>query len=237
MSSRAARAGQLDRTRSVGDFCLSGVMHLTTALEELTGAELLDHADEVARTQRECEVQVLRIAVQVAVLNNPDTLDPEVSALPGRERVRRFVNPACPTSRSSRRPRSVPGWASRRGPRNSPMADALDLMIRLPQLWRRVRGPRGQGAVPHRPAPVARRTRDLSADQASYVDERAAESADGRIPWSRFEDLVTGLVVASDPEAAAQREQRQRRPSGRQPHSFHRGRDARLLHPRLRSRS
>ena len=54
---------------------------------------------------------------------------------------------------------------------------------------------------------VARRTRDLSTDQASYVDERVAESADGRIPWSRFEDLVTGLVVASDPEAASRREQ------------------------------
>ena len=65
-------------------------MHLTATLEELTEAELLDHGDEVARTQRECEAQVLRIAVQVAILNNPDTLDPEVSKLPGRERVRRF---------------------------------------------------------------------------------------------------------------------------------------------------
>jgi hypothetical protein len=57
-------------------------MHLTAALEELTEAELLDHADEVARMQRECEVQVLRIAVQVAVINNPDTLDPAVTTLP-----------------------------------------------------------------------------------------------------------------------------------------------------------
>jgi hypothetical protein len=54
---------------------------------------------------------------------------------------------------------------------------------------------------------VARRTRDLTVDQAAYVDERSAESADGRIPWSRFEDLVTGLIAASDPEAAAKREQ------------------------------
>src|SRR5690349_20679308 len=61
-------------TPSVGPSCLSGVMHLTAALEELTEAELLDHADEVARTQRECEAQVLRIAAQVAILNNPDAL-------------------------------------------------------------------------------------------------------------------------------------------------------------------
>ena len=61
-------------------------MHLTTALDELTEAALLDHADEVSRTQRECEAQVLRAAVQLAVLNNPETLDPEISRLPGRER-------------------------------------------------------------------------------------------------------------------------------------------------------
>ena len=38
-------------------------MHLTTNLEELTEAELLDHADEVSRMQREAEAQVLRITL------------------------------------------------------------------------------------------------------------------------------------------------------------------------------
>ena len=178
-------------------------MHLTTALEELTGAELLDHADEVARTQRECEVQVLRIAVQVAVLNNPDTLDPEVSALPGRERVRRFGGVGTPdvaefaaTALGARLGISS-GSALADGRRARPDDPAAAAVASR-------RGPRGQRRSYARF--VARRTRDLSADQASYVDERAAEPADGRIPWSRFEDLVTGLVVASDPEAAAQRE-------------------------------
>lgn len=54
---------------------------------------------------------------------------------------------------------------------------------------------------------VARRTRDLPVDRAAYVDDRIAEPADGRIPRTRFEDLLTGLIVASDPEAAARREQ------------------------------
>jgi hypothetical protein len=54
-------------------------MHLTTDLTGLTGAALLDHAEEVARTQRECEVQVLRIAVQHAIINNPDSLDPDLT--------------------------------------------------------------------------------------------------------------------------------------------------------------
>lgn len=65
-------------------------MHLMTAVGELTEAELLDHADEVSRMQRECEAQIVRIAVQHAILNNPETLDPEISKLPGRERARRF---------------------------------------------------------------------------------------------------------------------------------------------------
>jgi hypothetical protein len=71
-------------------------------------------------------------------------------------------------------------------------------VIRLPQLWRRVETLEVKASYARF---VARRTRDLTVDQAAYVDERSAESADGRIPWSRFEDLVTGLIVASDPEA------------------------------------
>jgi hypothetical protein len=56
---------------------------------------------------------------------------------------------------------------------------------------------------------VARRTRDLTLEQAAYVDSRVVESADGRIPWTRFEGLVTGAIAASDPEAAAAREEEQ----------------------------
>ncbi len=58
---------------------------------------------------------------------------------------------------------------------------------------------------------VARKTRDLSQEQADYVDERVVESADGRISWSRFETLVEGAVKAADPDAAAEREEAERR--------------------------
>jgi hypothetical protein len=53
---------------------------------------------------------------------------------------------------------------------------------------------------------VARRTRDLAIEQAAYVDSRVVESADGRVPWSRFEELVEAAVKAADPVAAAERE-------------------------------
>ncbi len=67
------------------------------------------------------------------------------------------------------------------GSAHSLMADALDLMMRLPQLWRRVEALEVKEFYARF---VVRRTRDVSVEQASYVDERSAESADGRIPWA-----------------------------------------------------
>ena len=107
-------------------------MHLTTALDELTEADLLDHADEVSRQQRECEAQVLRIAVQQAILNGPDTLDPEVSRLPGRERTRRFGGVGTPDVAEFAAAALGARLQISTGSAHSLMADALDLMIRLP---------------------------------------------------------------------------------------------------------
>ena len=183
-------------------------MHLIPALDELAEAELLDHAESVARTQRECEAQVLRIAVQHAVVNNADRLDPELTRLPGRERARRFgglgtpeVAEFCCADLGARL--GITSWSA-----FSLMADALDLVIRLPQLWRRVEALEVRVSYARF---VARRTRDLTIEQAAYVDSRVAEAADGRIPWTRFEELVLGAIAASDPEAAAEREEAQAR--------------------------
>jgi hypothetical protein len=183
-------------------------MDLTADLTELTEGDLLDHAEVVARTQRECEVQTLRIAVQHAVTNNPERLDPALTKLPGRERARRFggvgtpdVAEFCCAELGARL--GITSWSA-----FSLMADALDLAIRLPRLWRRVEALEVRASYARF---VARRTRDLTVEQAAYVDARVAESADGRIPWSRFEALVLGAVAASDPEAAAAREEEQAR--------------------------
>lgn len=179
-------------------------MDLTIALDELTEAELLDHADEVSRMQRECEAQVLRIAVQHAILSNPETLDPDVTRLPGRERARRFGGVGTPDVAEFAAAALGARLGISSGSAHSLMADALDLVIRLPQVWRRVEALEVKASYARF---VARRTRDLTVEQASYVDERVAEAADGRIPWTRFEDLVTGVIAASDPEEAARREQ------------------------------
>ncbi len=123
-------------------------MHLTTALDELTEADLLDHADEVSRTQRECEAQVLRIAVQVAILNNPETLDPGISKLPGRERTRRFGGVGTPDVTEFAAAALGGRLGISTGSAHSLMADALDLAIRLPQLWRRVEALEVKGPTP-----------------------------------------------------------------------------------------
>jgi hypothetical protein len=178
-------------------------MEATRAIEEMSGSELLDHVDVLASTQRRCEVEILRAAVQHAVINNPETLDPEITRLPGRERATRFggvgteqVAEFASAELGARL--GISAWSA-----HSLMADALDLVIRLPRLWARVEALEVKACYARF---VARRTRDLTIEQAGHVDERVVESADGRIPWSRFEDLVAAAIIASDPWAAAVRE-------------------------------
>jgi hypothetical protein len=79
----------------------------------------------------------------------------------------------------------------------------LDLHFRLPGLGARVLALEVRAGHARY---VARKTRDLTADQAAEVDAAVAEVADGRLHWSRFEDVVAAAIVAADPEAARRRE-------------------------------
>ena len=76
------------------------------------------------------------------------------------------------------------------------IADAQDLHHRHPRLWERVQAGEVRASYARH---VVTRTRDLSVEQAAYVDAGVAESADGRIAWSRFEALVEGKVAAIGP--------------------------------------
>ncbi len=178
-------------------------MEAVRSIEEMSGSELLDHVDDLATTQRRCEVGILRAALQHAVINNPDTLDPQLAKLPGRVRARRFggvgteaVAEFASAELGARL--GVSPWTA-----HSLMADALDLVIRLPRLWARVESLEVKVSYARY---VARRTRDLNLEQAAHVDERVVESADGRIPWSRFEELVAAAIVAADRWSAMRRE-------------------------------
>ena len=85
------------------------------------------------------------------------------------------------------------------------MADSLDLHHRHRQLWARVEA--GEVKASYARFVVAK-TRNLTPDQAAYVDAAVAESADGRIPWSRFEALVEAKIAAADPETARAKEEK-----------------------------
>ncbi len=174
----------------------------------MSGAELLDHVDQLARTQRECEVGILLAARQHAVLNNAETVDPWQAKIPGGQRARRFGGEGTPEVAEF----SPATLAARLGVSTSAgrelMADALDLCHRLPQLWERVQALEVRCSYARF---VARKTRDLTREQAAYVDERVVESADGRLPWSRFEVLVEASVKAADPVAAAEAEEAEHR--------------------------
>jgi hypothetical protein len=190
-------------------------------LEDLAGGALLDHVADLAALQRRCEVQILAAAVQHAYLNDEHALDHATShvldhatshvldhagpSTPGRERARQLGGAGTPVVAEF----AAAELAGRLGCSTVSagllMADGLDLCHRLPGLWRRVQ--EGQVRV-YLARLVARRTRELSPEQAGYVDERVSEYADGRLTYTRFERLLEGAVAAADVEAARLREQR-----------------------------
>ncbi len=178
------------------------------ALEELSGAEVLDLADACAETVRQAEAELLRVAYQWAVLHDPDRLDPAEAAKPGRERSRRFGGEgAAPVAEFA---------AAELGARigrttyaaGQLIADAQDLRHRHPELWARVEAGEVRASYARH---VCSKTRDLSVAEAMHVDAEVAESADGRLPWTRFEALVEGKVAAAAPALARAREEKSRR--------------------------
>ena len=175
------------------------------AVEDISGSELLDHVGDLAATLHRCEVEILRAAVQHAYLRNADSLDPGESAKPGRERARRIGGEGTPEVTEF----AAAELGARIGKSTISasllMADGLDLVHRLPQLWRGVES--GEVRV-YLARLVARKTRDLTPEHAAYVDERVARYADGRLNWTRFQALVEGAVAASDPDATAERERK-----------------------------
>ena len=168
---------------------------------------LLAFAGDCAETARRAEVDLLRAAYQWAVLHAPERLDPVESAKPGREQARQWGGPGTPQvtefaaaalgARIGRSP-----WAARQL-----IADALDLHHRHPQLWARVQAGEVRASYARH---VVAKTRDLQPDEAAHVDAGVVESADGRIPWTRFEALVAAKVAQTAPDLAREKEERAR---------------------------
>lgn len=170
----------------------------------LSRSALLDTATLLADAEREAQVDQLRLAAQWAVMNGPDTVDPDLAGLPGRPSLRFYGGHGTPQVASvagadlgARLGRSTTAG-------DNLIADALDLQHRLPELWGRVRAHEVLASYARH---VARKIRELEPEEAAYVDSRVAEYADGRVTWSRFEALVDAAIVAAAPAVAAAREE------------------------------
>lgn len=178
-------------------------MQVMENIEDLDEGGVLDRLDVLHATVRRTQAEILQLAVQFAILHDEHTLDPRSRDLDGRERAVAYGGAGTPlvtefcSAHFGARLQLSPYSA------RSLIADALDLRHRLPQLWRRVQALEVRVSYARH---VARKTRDLSREQAAYVDGRVVEAADGRLSWSRFEALVDGAVAAADPEATAERE-------------------------------
>ena len=112
---------------------------------------------------------------------------------PGREQARRLGGDGTPeVTRVRGRGSSARGSAARRTRRRADRRRPRPAPPTPATVGPR-RGRRGPGLL--RPA-RGTKTRDLTKDEAAYVDAAVAEPADGRIPWSRFEALVEAKVAA-----------------------------------------
>ncbi len=177
----------------------------TRSLDGMGEEELLTYAGERAETVRVAEADLLRVAYQWAITHHPDRLDPAYQDKPGREKARRLGGDGTPQvcefaaaqlgARIGRSPYAAAQL----------MADALDLYYRHPKLWARVQA--GQVRASYARF-VAVKTRDLTPAEAAYVDAAVAESADGRLTWTRFEALVAAKVAQAAPDLAREREEK-----------------------------
>ncbi|MBV6726648.1 HNH endonuclease signature motif containing protein [Nocardioides daeguensis] len=171
-------------------------------LEGLPAAGVLDFVEAAHAARLAAERQILQAAYQWAVLHHPDRLPPGNRR--GRERSRRLGGVGTPlitehaAAAFGARIQTSPYGARRL------IADAVDLRLRLPRLWAGVRA--GTVRVAHARW-VAAATRELSMDEAAWVDGEVFVAADGRLAWSRFALLVEGKVAAAAPELARAREE------------------------------
>ena len=180
---------------------------MVAALAEMSEDDVLAVAESCADTIREAEAQLLRVAYAWAVMHDPARLGPADSARPGRERPRLLGGDGTPEvcefaaaelgARIGRSPYAAAKL----------MGDALDLHHRLPLLERRVEAGEVKASYARH---VADRTRHLSAEEAALVDRRVHGAADGRICWSRFEQLVEGAVIDAAPTLAREAERKAR---------------------------
>ncbi|MCX6398469.1 MAG: HNH endonuclease signature motif containing protein [Propionibacteriales bacterium] len=171
-------------------------------LVEKSASDLLAFAEAEHAKRLDAERNILKAAYQWAVLHNPDALPPGDKR--GRERAKPAGGPGTPliteyaAAAFGARIQTSPYGARKL------IADAVDVALRLPQIHAGTQaGTTRVGHARH----VAEATRELSESEAAWVDAEVAEICDGRLAWTRFQDVVEGKVAAAAPELAKLKEE------------------------------
>lgn len=179
---------------------------------DLGEAEFLDQIALLGRAQRLAEVAVLRIAYEWVQRSSAQTVarrSPRRSTagservvpigVAGGEEIAEF-SPAVLGARLG-----ITTYAAR-----ELMADAVDLPQFFPELWRRVEGLEVKASCA-RHVVKSCRAADLDRDQMAVVDGKVATSADGRLTWSRFAELVAAAITMCDIGRAREAERKRRK--------------------------
>ena len=171
------------------------------ALADMSAGDVLSFVERRHAARLAAERDILQAAYQWALLHHPDSLP--AGDRRGRERARPAGAAGTPlitehaAAAFGARIQTSPYGARRL------IADAVDLAVRLPRLYAGIAA--GTVRVAHA-RHVAAATRELSAEQAAWVDVEVSEVSDGRVPWARYELLIDGKVAAAGPELARARE-------------------------------
>ncbi len=178
-------------------------------LVDMSAGDVLAFAESRHAARLDAERDILRAAYQWAVLHSPDRL-PE-SDKRRRERARpagaegTLLITEYAAATFGARIQTSPFGAKKL------IAAAVDIHHRLPKLNAGISaGTTRVGHARH----VAEATRELTPEQAAWVDAEVAEICDGRLGWKRFEDIVEGKVAAAAPELAHAKEEAAARQRG-----------------------
>jgi hypothetical protein len=168
-------------------------------LVELDAAGTLAAAEDNEHLLITAETRRLHIAAHWADLHPGDAI--AQSRIPGTEHPIRLGGDGTPTVADLAPAelgcvlRMSDGAAARL------IGDALDLRHRLPMIWTAALA----GHVPaYRARHIATATRQLTKDQAAFVDSRLAPSL-GAVSWNRLHSLLEAAIYEADPAGADQR--------------------------------
>ena len=181
------------------------VLEASSGLDGLDGmgkAGVLAFAEASHATRLQAERELLTAAYRWAVLHNPDRLAPFSPRATDRATERARPAGAAGTPLITEYAAASFGARIQTSPYGAKrlIADAVDLRHRLPHLQTGIdAGTVRVGHARH----VAAATRDLTDDEAAWVDREVPPCADGRLGWARFTALVEGKVAAAAPETAA----------------------------------